>query len=434
VNANPSLTAIGRKAQRPRWAVHTRLLWEHRRLLARVTFISLAVSLAIAFIIPKEYKSKASIMPPDQQSAAAMMLATLARSGGLGALSALTGSLPGGHASSELFMDLLHSGTVSDHLIDRFNLQHAYHKRYRMDAAKHLARITTITENKKSGIITIEVEDTNRERARNLAQGYLDELNQLVTRTNTSAAHRERVFIEQRLHTAETALHDAETQLSQFSSKSSAFDLREQTHAMVDAGARLQAELLVEQSGLQSLRQIYGDNNVRVLQSQARIATLRHELIKLKGAPATSTSDADPPAAIADESADKTALYPPLSQLPGLAVSYSDLYRRVKVQEAVYELLTQQYEVARIEEAKDVPPVNVIDSPGLAEKKSFPPRIILTLLLTTLSVVAASIFILFRSHWSHLAVDDPRKEIASEILPVLQRHLHSIRLHKGGAA
>ncbi len=201
-------------------------------------------------------------------------------------MSSLAGGLPGSHSSAELFIDLLRSGTVSDHLIDRFNLQHVYHKRYRVDAAKHLAHLTKITENKKSGVITIEVEDTDRERARDLAQAYLDELNQLVTRTSTSAAHRERVFIEQRLHQVKASLEDAEMKLSQFSSNTSAIDIKEQTRAMVDAGARVQAELMVEQSGLQSLRQIYGDGNVRVRESEARIASLQAQLAKMTGSSA----------------------------------------------------------------------------------------------------------------------------------------------------
>jgi capsule polysaccharide export protein KpsE/RkpR len=357
-------------------------------------------------------------MPPDQQGTAAMMLAALSRSSSLNLLSSLSGM----HASTELFIDLLRSGTVSDHLMDRFNLQHAYHNRYRTDAAKHLARITKITENKKSGVITIQVEDTDRQRARDLAQGYLDELNKLVMSTSTSAAHRERVFVEERLHSVQASLQDAEQQLSQFSSKSSAFDIHEQTRAMVDAGARLQAELLVEQSGLQSLRQIYGDNNIRVVQSQARIATLQNELIKMKGT-AADASAASSPAAL---SYNETALYPPLKQLPALGVSYADLYRRVKVQEAVFDLLTQQYEMARIEEAKDVPPVNVIDAPGLAEKKSFPPRTLLTLLLTFLCVVSASIYVLFRNHWSSVEEDDPRKELAGDVLPVLRQSFRKV--------
>lgn len=438
---NSSFTTLDRDAPvrmplRPRWAARTRLLWEHRHMLARVIVIAFLVSLAIAFAIPKQYTSVTSIMPPEQQNSSAMMLAALAaHSGSLGALGSLVGGLPTGHSSADLFIDLLRSGTVSDHLIDRFNLQQVYHKRYRVDTAKHLARITKISENKKSGVITITVEDTRRERARDLAQGYLDELNQLVTRTNTSAARRERVFIEQRLHSVQASLEDAEVQLSQFSSKNSAVDIKEQTRAMVDAGARLQGQLLVEQSGLQSLRQIYGDSNIRVRESEARITSLRGELVKMTGsANLPVADDVRDTNADADAGGKEGALYPPLRQLPRLAVSYTDLYRRVRVQETVFELLTQQYEMAHIEEAKDVATVSVIDPPGIPEKKSFPPRLLLTLLFTFLSFACASLLILVREHWSSIASTDPRKELAFEVLPVLRRRVSSIFSLRRGAA
>jgi uncharacterized protein involved in exopolysaccharide biosynthesis len=418
----------------PTWAVRAMLLWKHRRKLALVTGISLLVSLAISFSIPKEYKSTTSIMPPDEGGSSAMLLAALAgRSGQLGTLGSLASGLLGGHTSTALFVDLLQSGTVSGHLIDRFNLQQVYHKRYRIDTAKHLARCTKITEDKKSGVITIVVEDRSRVRARDLAQGYLDELNNIVTHTNTSAAHRERVFIEQRLSAVRTNLENAELQLSQFSSKSSAIDIQEQTRAMVEAGARVQAELLVEQSGLQSLRQIYGDGNVRVRETEARIASLQAELAKMTGSSAPLTANTMDDDDASPSSNDAGELYPPLRQLPRLAVPYTDLYRRVKVQEAVFELLTQQYELARIQEAKDVPVVSVIDLPGIPEKKSFPPRLRLALFLTFLSFAGASALILIRDHWAKVDPRDPRKMLAADVLSVLRRRIHFIRLKRGGA-
>jgi uncharacterized protein involved in exopolysaccharide biosynthesis len=420
----------------PLWPGRALLLWQHRHMIARLTAISLLVSLGIAFAIPKQYKSSASIMPPDQQGSGAMLLAALSsRSGGLGALGGLAGGLLGGHTSAELFIDLLRSTSVSDHLIDRFNLQHAYHKRYRIDTAKHLARCTKITEDKKSGVITIVVEDTDRVRARDLAQGYLDELNNLVLRTNTSSAHRERVFVEQRLHTVQSDLERAQLEFSEFSSRNSTIDIKEQTRAMVDAGARVQAELMIEQSGLESLRQIYGDGNVRVREAEARIASLKSELARMTGSSAPlAAGKQDVTAADPGDSGKKGELYPSLRQLPRLAVPYADLYRNVRVQETLFELLTQQYELARIEEAKDIPAVSVIDAPGIAEKKSFPPRLLLSLLLTFLSFAIASAIILFRSHWSTVDMSDPRKALAVEVLPVLQRRIHSIFAMKRGAA
>jgi uncharacterized protein involved in exopolysaccharide biosynthesis len=409
------------------WASRARLLWQHRRILARVTTIALVVGLGIAFAIPKQYTAVASIMPPDQQGSSTMLLAALAgRGSGLGALGSLAGGLLGEHPTTALFIDLLQSGTVSGHLIKRFNLKHVYHKRYNLDTAKHLARVTKITDDKKSGVITIKVEDRDPVRARDLAQGYLDELNRLVTRTSTSAARQERIFIEQRLRNVEADLERAQLELSEFSSKNSTIDIREQTRAMVDAGARVQGELLVEQSGLQSLRQIYGDGNVRVRETEARIAALQHDLDKMTGSSAPLTPGTADVSDAKSNTEDKGELYPPLRQLPRLAVPYADLYRRVRVQEAVFELLTQQYEIASIDEAKDTPVIKVIDPPGVPERKSFPPRLLLALLFTFLSFAGTSALILMREHWSNIDPRDPRKILASEVLPVLRRRLRVV--------
>jgi len=411
------------------WVIHATLLWNHRRLLATVTFIALLLGLGIAFAIPKRYKSSTQIMPPDQHGSGAMMLAALtSHAGGLGGLA---GGLFSDHSPTALFVDLLHSGTVSGHLMDRFHLQQVYHTRYRVDTARHLARLTTISDNKKSGVITIEVQDTDPVRARDLAQGYLDELNKLATQTSTSSAHQERIFIEGRLHSVEADLERAQLDLSEFSSRNSTIDLKEQTRAMVDAAARVQAEVLVEQSGLDSMRQIYGEGNVRVRAAEARIGTLQRELSKMSGSSAPLASDVATDTRDVMRS-DKENLYPPLRQLPRLAVPYADLYRRVKVQETVYELLTQQYEMTRIEEAKDVPVVNVIDPPGVPEKKSFPPRLLLALLLTAFSFTGAAALILMLDRWARVSFNDPRKVLLQDMLRSVRKRVNPNFAHERG--
>jgi uncharacterized protein involved in exopolysaccharide biosynthesis len=119
-------------------------------------------------------------------------------------------------------------------------------------------------------------------------------------------------------------------------------------------------------------------------------------------------------------------LYPPLRQLPRLAVPYADLYRTVKVQEAVFELLTQQYEIARIQEAKDIPVVSVIDSPGIPEKKSFPPRLLLALLLTLFVIGVTAGGMLFEYRWARIDATDPRRQLVDEILCDLRAVMYRV--------
>ncbi len=405
----------------PNWLTNARVLWRYRRLLMRISIITLIITFGAVFLIPVQYQSTTRIMPPERSGSDASMIAAIAgRALGGDGLGSLAASLLGSHNSGALFTDLLRSGSVTGHIIERFQLMHEYHARYRVDAAKTLARRTAILQDKKSGVITVTVTDTDPVRARDIAQAYLDELNLLVNRTSTSSAHQERMFIERRLDSVKRDLDHAQEAMSDFSSTHSTIDIREQTRVTVDAAAKLEAERVVTQGELESLQQIYGNQNVRVRAAEARLANLRREMVKLGGTSADLNQGAEP-----EPRNDSPALnpdpvsYPPLRQLPRLAVPYANLYRTVRVQENVFELLTQQYEVARIQEAKDIPVVSVIDAPGIPEKKSFPRRKLTTLILTMMIMCATSALLIIREHWTSLNPRDPRRLFASEILATL---------------
>src|SRR5207253_531204 len=188
-------------------------------------------------------------------------------------------------------------------------------------------------------VISLIVTDGSPQRARDLAQGYVEELDRLVSQVSTSSARRERMFIEQRLASVKADLEDAEKQFSAFASKNTALDIKEQTRAMVESAALLQGQMIAAQSELQSLEQIYTANNVRVRALRARVDELKRQLQQLGGTDSSLLSDATSSA----------ELYPSIRKLPLLGVQWADLYRRMKVQETVFDLLTQQYEIARIQ-------------------------------------------------------------------------------------
>src|ERR1700735_679121 len=342
--------------KRPTWITNTSLFWDNRHLILRVAGVAFAISMLVAFLLPKEYESGARLMPPEQGggNGAAMLAALVGKSSASG-LAGLAGSLIGAKNNSALFVALLHSGTISGHLIDKFNLQRVYHTRYRDSTAKRLARLTKITEDPKNGVITIVVTDEDRNRAKELAQAYLDELNGLVARVNTSSAHREREFIEQRLNTVQAELQRAQVELSEFSSKNTTVDIKEQTRATVEAEAKLEGQLIAGESEIDSLRQIYGDQNVRIRAAEARNSLLRREFQRTNG-----QSEPDPD----DKNIDATHPYPALRQLPQSGVRWANLYRDVRIHETVFDLLSEEYENARIQEVKAIPTVSVIDSPG----------------------------------------------------------------------
>jgi len=392
--------------QKATWAENASLFWDYRHIFVRVAGIVFGLSILTVLLLPKEYVSQARIMPPDQGSNSAAMIAALVGKSSAGGLAGLAGSLLGAKNNGALFVALLHSGTVAGHLIDRFSLQRVYHNRYREDTAKRLGHLTKITEDTKSGVITIAVTDETRERARDLTQGYLDELNNLVAKVNTSSAHREREFIEQRLNTVQAELQRAQLELSDFSTKNTTIDIREQTRATVDAGAKLEGQLIAGESELDSLRQIYGNQNVRVRAAEARNATLERELQRANGRSVPNPDGVD---------TDASHPYPALRQLPQLGVRWANLYRNVRIHETVFDLLSEEYETARIEEVKSIPTVSVIDVPGLPERKSGPHRTLIVLISTLLSVVMTAAFLLARRSWRAIESEDARRVLASRI-------------------
>jgi capsule polysaccharide export protein KpsE/RkpR len=387
------------------WVTNVSLLWAKRRLLARVVIVAFLLSLTTALLTPNEYESTTRIMPPQATGggggiAALAALAGKTSVGGANGLAGIAGSLLSTRSNGTLFVSLLHSGTIGGHIVERFQLQHVYRKRYKEDTAKRLARNTVAAEDPKSGVISITVTDKDRQRARDMAQAYLDELNVLVASVNTSSARREREFIEQRLQSVQKDLQQAQEDMSAFAQQNTAIDIKEQTRAVVDAGARLQGQLIAGQSELDSLEQVYGNENVRVRAAQARVGVLRRELGRASG---SSTTDASHP-------------YPALGKLPGLAVPWANLYRRVRIQETVFELLSAQYESSRIEEARSIPTVSVIDPPNWPERKALPHRATFVAGFTLASFVIASFLLFAQRSWQGMEDTDTRKVLGREVL------------------
>jgi uncharacterized protein involved in exopolysaccharide biosynthesis len=383
-----------------------RNLWVKRRFLGKAVFGGLVAGALVALLIPSRYQSTARLMPPDSQAnvSLGMLAALTAKSGSMGSVAS---DLLGVRGSGALFTGILRSRTVQDRLIGRVHLHQVYAVRLEEDARAKLLENTEISEDRKSGIITISVTDHDAKRAAAVTQAYVEELNQLVAELSTSAAHRERVFLEERLHRVKQDLDDASQKFSQFESVNKTVDIKEQARAMVQGAAAIEGELIATESELKGLEEIYTVNNVRVRAVQARIGELRRQLEKLGGGTAPETR-------LSQEVAE--AAYPTIRRLPLLGVAYADLFRRMQIQEAVYETLTQQYELAKVQEAKETPSVKVLDMASLPERKSFPPRTVIAVLGALLAASVAGISILARSRWNQTDSRDPGKAFAEEVL------------------
>jgi uncharacterized protein involved in exopolysaccharide biosynthesis len=392
-------------------------LWERRRLLWRAALWSLLVSALIAFVIPKRYESTTRLMPPDNQSSSgmAMMAAFVGGSGAGGggtgkvppALSSLAGDLLGMKSSGDLFIGILRSRTVADRVVERLDLRRVYGDKYWQDARNDLAKKTDISEDRKSGVISITVADRDPRRAAQIAQAYVEELDRLAAQVSTSSARRQRIFIEERLKTVKSDLDMVSRQFSDYASQNATIDVTAQGKAMVEGAATLEGELIAAKSELEGLEQIYTPNNTRVRSMQARVDELQRQLHQLGGEIPGSAADSAASSAEQD--------FPSIRKLPQVAVKWTDLYRQTKIEETVYELLTQQYELTKIEEAKEIPVVKVLDSADVPEKKSFPPRILIGLIGMVLGFMGMCTWILARREWDSADQSNPKKAFLQEV-------------------
>jgi uncharacterized protein involved in exopolysaccharide biosynthesis len=407
---------------------YLQLLWQSRRFLSRAVFSAFLASVLIAVLIPNRYHAITRLMPPDAQSGSGLgILAAMASKAGTGSGTGLSGfsggiasDLLGVKSSGALFVGIVASQTVQDRVIRDFDLQRVYWDSKIEDARKDLAEHTDVSEDRKSGIITIGVTDRDPRRAAGMAHAYVDELDRLVAQVSTSSARRERIFLEERLKTVKSELDTTAKNFSNFASKNTAIDIPAQGKAMVEAAANLQGRLIAAQAELSGLQQIYTNTNVRVRAAEARVNELQKKLTELGAG--------DP----GGNSTEEGALYPSIRRLPVLGVTYADLFLQTKIQATVFELLTQQYETAKVQEAKEIPSVKVLDPAVLPTKKSFPPRLLLTTLGTLLGLAAAMTWVVAKTRWDAVDASSPRKLFATEVLTTMRKNLP--RFSRNGAS
>ncbi len=407
-----------------------RTLWNARRGIAFTTLAAFLLSCFFSVLIPASYTATTQLMPPDSDSSSGIaMVAALAKGGGLGSLA---GDVLGLKSTGSLFVGMLRSESSQISLVERFDLKKVYGLKLSQDARAQLDERTVISEDRKSGIITISVTDVSPPRAAALANAYVDQLNTLVTDSSTSSAHRQRVFLEDRLKVAKQELDQASSDLAQFSSHNSTLDMQQMGKAMLDATGNVAAQLIAAESELQGLRQMYTDENARVQSLSGRVAELRKQLTRMQGgadsAAVRSRLNSPTTAPQAGESDDMP--YPTLRSLPILGVKYADYFRRSKIQEAVYELLTEQYELAKIQEVKETPSVKVLDRARIPERKSFPPRMLIIQLGTFLAFSVCIVGVAGLSRWRAVDPQDPRKVLAREAIDRLKARLPKPRFPK----
>lgn len=351
-------------------------------------FVGAAAALAIlvSLLLPNLYTGETRIMPPQQNQS----MSITAMLGQLGPLASLAGKDMGLLKNpSDLYVSVLQSRTVADDLIDRFSLMRVYDQKYRVDTRRRLADRSGIKA-EKDGTITVTVEDRDPQRAADLANAYVDELQRLTKTLAVTEASRRRIFFEQEMKHASDDLANAEEALKATQEKTGIIFLEPQSKAMITMAASLRAQVAVKEAEVASMRSYATPDNPDLVRAQQELAALQGQVAKLEGGPGKR--------GIGDI---------PLEDVPSAGLEYIRKYRNVMYHQALYELLTKQYEAARIDEGRDSVMVQQLDPALRPEKKSSPKRGLIVLTVTFLALLLA-ILVVFVQEWLERAREDPQ--------------------------
>jgi uncharacterized protein involved in exopolysaccharide biosynthesis len=366
-------------------------------------FVGVAVILATitVFLLPKTYTAKAKIMPPQQNQS---MTAT-AMMNQLGPLAALAGQGVGLRNPSDIYVAMLRSETVANALIDRFSLMSVYKQKLREYARKQLETATEIKAGKE-GVISIAVEDRNPQRAADLADGYVEELEKLTKTLNVTEASKRRLFFEREVKMANDDLADAEVALKQTQEKTGLILLDSQSKAMIESVTSLRASIAAQEVKVQAMRSFATTENPDLVLAEQELATMRAQLDRLeRGRGKRSIADV------------------PIENVPTAGLEYIRKLRDVKYHEALFQLLAKQYEVAKIDEARDALIVQQMDKATPPEQKSGPHRLVILFNITLLAIIVAIVAALSMEAMER-AKEDPQYATRLQLFRFYLRNQH----------
>lgn len=329
--------------------------WEAAK--RRKTFITgftaavFALSVVVSFLLPRYYAATASVMPPQQEELGAGISSKI--SGGLGMFA---GGLLGSKSQADLWTGILKSSSVSEAIIERFRLKELYGAETMDEARKTLVKMVKISKSKEE-IVTIRVEDKDPRLAADLANAFVEELDRINRGTVMTSGQRMRAFVEKRLLETKADLAAVEESLKSFQQVNNAVKLDDQSEAIIDAIGSVKGSLMAKEVELDTLMSYAAPANPKVQLLKSEIDGIKEKLRELEQGRAASRG---------------RDIFIPTDKIPGLSFQFARLLRDAKVQETLFELLTQQYEMARIQEAKDSPTVQILDTAKPPEARSRP--------------------------------------------------------------
>lgn len=373
------------------------VLARRKWLICKITVSLALITLIITLFLPKKYTAITTVLPPQQNSS--LSSALMSQIGNLGALGAIAGSSVGLKNPNEMYVAMFKSRTVEDAMIQRFGLMARYRQKYMSSARKAFESHFAVEAASKDNLIHISVEDKDPKRAAEMANAYVDEYRNLSKHLAIGEAAQRRLFFEQQLEQTRDRLADAEESLKETEQKTGMIQLDSQARALIESAAALRAQVAAKEVELEAIRTYATGQNADLVQTQQELDSLKAQLAKLGG-------NAD------DNGA---GLIVPRGQVPKAGIEYIRRLRDVKYNETIFEILARQFELAKLDEAKEGALIQVVDPAIVPDYKSFPKRGLFTIIAALAGLMIGIFVALFRESMERLR-QDPEQSLRLDIL------------------
>lgn len=352
-----------------------KLFFENKRYIFGVPIFFAILTAGASFLIANQFTGKAQILPPQSAQAGAGALL-----GQLGALSGLASGSLGLKNPNDMYVAMLNSRTIADKIINQFKLSDVYGTKLMSQTRNMLAQASNIVGD-KSGIIIIEVVDKDPARAAALTNAYVTELQNLTQFIAVTEASQRRLFIGRQLALAKQDLINSEVALKEIQEKTGIIQLNGQAAALIKYASDIKAQIAAKEIVLGTIRTFATENNPEYIRTQQELKGLRQQLQKIE----TGTNAGNGDISVST------------SKAPELSLEYIRKMRDVKYYETMFELLAKQFEIAKIEEAKDSSIIQVLDSAIIPDRKSKPNRAMLVLAAALISGFLTLLYIFLRA-------------------------------------
>jgi tyrosine-protein kinase Etk/Wzc len=349
------------------------MLARHIKFIGGITAGAAVISLVVSLLMTPIFRAETKILPP-QQSSSSIASQLLNQMGGFASLAS---SAIGVKNPNEMYIGFLRSRTVYDKIIDRFELMKLYDEIYREDARKDLAEAMTARSG-KDGMIIVSVEDRDPKRAADMANAFVEEMIGVTKGLALTEAAQRRLFFEEQLKGVKLALARAEKGMEGFQEKTGALKIDDQAKAVIQGIGTLRAQIAAREVQYKVAQTFATPQNPDLQRIEEELRGLKAELNKLEQ---KGGNNPDP--------------LMPTGRMPSVGMEYLRKLRDVKYNETLFELLAKQYEMAKLDEARDAPVIQIIDNAVQPEKKVKPKRALIVILSTILGFLASIFYILY---------------------------------------